>query len=70
MTFPYRVQIDYKYGRPELVAGFHDDTDARLFIEVLVREAPRQGWLSSGYIKLINNQTEETLVSRHVKAGN
>jgi hypothetical protein len=69
MTFPYRVQIDYKYGQPELVAGFHDDTDARLFMEMLVKDAPRQGWITAGYVKLINNQTEETILSHYVKAG-
>jgi hypothetical protein len=69
MTYPYRVEIVYKHGRPELVAGFHNDNDARLFMDTLVREAPRQGWLSAGVIKLINNQTEEILLTKHVEAG-
>ncbi len=67
--YAYRVVIDYAYGRPEEVAGFRTDDDARDYIEVLVRKAPQQGWLYSGLVKLINNQTEEVLMSVRVKAG-
>ena len=67
--YPYRVAINYRHGKVEEVAGFYQDTDARDFIDNLVKLAPSQGWLTTGTIVLINNQTEQVIYRQTVKGS-